>query len=248
MCCLLFVGLWSKKIINEHNTLKRWEKRSFGCESIKLLAISKPCSTCPSPSKPHPPLAFQDIISPGGWEKPNKWQLLNSSFCKQSKDNLLLSRPLSGGKNALQFLGIHLVFAKRPRTVQSFKMILWDSKEYFLAIIIYGAASEPSLKKWGEAKWLYQEVKRSAELSQPVWMSAAGCQGRVFHPLDVPRCSVDTKVRAGGRTRPALCSRRNRAGICILTTLPRGWQLQENGILRFPSGLLEKNMHPPAKS
>lgn len=152
------------------------------------------------------------------------------------------------GENALQFLSTHLVFAKRPHTVQSFKMILWDSRGYFLVMMIYDAASEPSLKKQGEAKWLCQEVKCSAELSQPVWVSAAGCQGRVSHPLDVQRCSVDTKARAGGSTRPVLCSLRNRAGTCILTTLPRGSQVQENGILRFSPGLLEKNTHSPAKS
>lgn len=82
--------------------------------------------------------------------------------------------------------------------------------------------SEPSLKKQGEAKWLCEEVKCSAELSQPVWLSAAGCQGRVSHPLGVQKCSVDTKARGGGRTQPALCSLRNRAGTCILTMLLRG--------------------------
>lgn len=47
----------------------------------------------------------------------------------------------SRGKSALQFLSVHLVFAKRPHTIQSFKIILWHSKGCFLAMMIYGAAS-----------------------------------------------------------------------------------------------------------
>lgn len=54
------------------------------------------------------------------------------------------------GKNPLQFLSIHLVFARRPHTVQSFKIMLRDSKGYFLAMMIYGTASE-----------IFEETRRS---------------------------------------------------------------------------------------
>lgn len=64
-----------------------------------------------------------------------------------------------GRKIPFNFLSIHFVFG-RPHTVESFEMTLWDSKDYFLAIMIYGAASELSLKKWGEAKWLWQGGER----------------------------------------------------------------------------------------
>lgn len=63
-----------------------------------------------------------------------------------------------GGKIPFNFLSLHFVF-KRPHTVQSFEIILWDSKACFQAIMIPGAASEPSLKERGEANWLWQEGK-----------------------------------------------------------------------------------------
>lgn len=114
--CLLLVGLWSKEILNDHDELKRWEKRSYGCENITASNVK----TCPSPSKPHPAPAFQGIISPGGGEKPKEQQLLNSGFCKQPKDNLLLPRPLKGGKIPFNFLSLHSLF-ERPHTFRALK-------------------------------------------------------------------------------------------------------------------------------
>lgn len=155
------------------------EERSFGCESIKQLAISKPCSTCPSPSQPHPLSCL-----PGYHQS---WRLGEAKQMTAAELQVLQTvqgqsapfQTTSGGKNALQFLSVHLVFAKRPHTVHSFKIILWDSKGYFLAMMIYGAASAIRAL-FEETRWGQVALSGSEMLCLVIpvitgWMSAAGC-------------------------------------------------------------------------
>jgi len=124
---LLFVGLWSKAVTNEHNKSKRWEKRLPLDVKAQRLAVSNPLSTAPT---------FPTCTSsclPGhqpSWRWAEAKRTAAVVLLQALQGQSAPFQTMWGKKRPLHFSSIHYVF-KRPHTVQSFEMILWDSTDIF---------------------------------------------------------------------------------------------------------------------
>lgn len=139
-----------RKKINEHNTFKRLEKdildvKILNCQQFQNLVPLAPASPNHTPLLPSSILVLEAGRS----------QTNDSCWTPTSAKN---PRTICSfqGKNALQFLSLHLVFAKRPHADHHLKWYCGIQKgiSWPWWLMVLHQRPEPSLKKQGEAQWL----------------------------------------------------------------------------------------------